>query len=189
MKVLLVGPPGAGKGTQGELLANRLLLRHVAAGDLLRAEVAAGTPLGVQAAGLMDRGELVPDQLMLDLVMPAVVSAADAGGYLLDGFPRTVGQAHAARAWLRGREVDHAGPDAVVVLEVPEDVLVERILARGRPDDTEEVVRRRLRVYAQETEPLVEFYRQEQLVHTIDGTMPVAEVSDAILAELDVPRG
>lgn len=189
MNVLLIGPPGSGKGTQGQVLADRLGLRHIAAGDLLRSEVEGGTELGAAVESHLQAGTLVPDELILDLVMPAVVDAAQHGGYLLDGFPRTVAQAQLAARW---RAPDHhdeiAPPDAVIVLDVDTDTLVERTLQRGRADDTEEVVRHRLDVYDTDTAPVIEFFRERGLVHRIDGSQPVAAVSDAILAELDVPR-
>lgn len=189
MNVLLIGPPGSGKGTQGEVLADRLGLRHIAAGDLLRAEIAAGSDLGRSVQDLLDRGALVPDDLMLELVMPAVVDAAAAGGYLLDGFPRTLDQAEQAARWRSpGQDDELAAPDAVIVLAADPQTLVTRMLARGRADDTEEVVRHRLDVYERETAPVIAFYRDRGLTHTIDATMPVAAVSDAILAELDVPQ-
>ena len=189
MNVLLIGPPGSGKGTQGQVLADRLGLRHIAAGDLLRSEVAGGTELGQAVAAHLDAGTLVPDDLILDLVMPAVVEAAGSGGYLLDGFPRTVAQAEQAARWRAPGQPDEiAPPEAVIVLDVPTDTLVERTLARGRADDSADVVRRRLDVYEAETAPVIGYFRDRGLVHRIDGTLPVDEVSDAILAELDVPR-
>ncbi|MHA3702272.1 adenylate kinase [Jatrophihabitans sp. YIM 134969] len=189
MNVLLIGPPGSGKGTQGAVLADRLNLQHIAAGDLLRHEVASGTDLGRAVEHHLTSGTLVPDELILDLVMPTVVDAARGGGYLLDGFPRTVAQAEQAAVWRAPGQTDEtAPPDAVIVLDVPTDTLVERTLARGRDDDTDEVVRHRLDVYEAETAPVIAFFRERGLVHHVDGTMPVDQVSDAILAELDVPR-
>ena len=189
MNVLLIGPPGSGKGTQGQVLADRLGLRHIAAGDLLRAEMEAGSDLGRTVQAYVQNGRLVPDELMIELVMPAVVEASRSGGYLLDGFPRTVAQCDLAAAWRApGEQAEVAPPDAVVVLDADAETLVERTLARGRADDTAEVVRHRLDVYEQETAPVIAFFRERGLVHRIDGTMPVEQVSDAILAELDVPR-
>ncbi len=189
MNVLLIGPPGSGKGTQGRVLADRLGLRHVAAGDLLRSEVEGGTELGRAAAEHMGRGALVPDELIVDLVMPAVADAARSGGYLLDGFPRTVAQAEQAARWRAPDETDElAAPDAVIVLDADHDTLVARTLARGRADDSEDVVRHRLDVYDAETAPVVAHFQDRGIVHHVDGTMSVEQVSDAILAELDVPR-
>ena len=129
MRVLLIGPPGSGKGTQGERLAARLGVEHIAAGDLLRAEVAARSEIGRQVEVLLDRGELVPDETVVALVLPKVVSAAKSGGYLLDGFPRSVDQAQEAR---KLADQAGAGPDAVVYLDVARDELMRRILLRGQ---------------------------------------------------------
>ncbi len=141
MILLLIGPPGAGKGTQGARLAERLGIEHIAAGDLLRAEVANATPIGQQAAAIMDRGELVPDSVILELLLPRVLQAAEAGGYLLDGFPRSVEQAER----VRHQVADIGGsPDAAIYLDASHDVLVQRLLERarieGRVDDTAEVI-------------------------------------------------
>lgn len=187
--MVLMGPPGSGKGTQGQVLAQRLQIRHIAAGDLLRAEIDAGSELGRSVRSYLDQGHLVPDDVMLDLVMPVVVEAARAGGYLLDGFPRNLDQADAAGRWRApGQTEETAAPDAVIVLEADDDVLVERTLARGRDDDTADVVRHRLEVYTSETEPVIARFRARGIVHAVDATLPVEQVSDAILAELDVPR-
>jgi adenylate kinase len=187
MNVLLVGPPGSGKGTQGERLAARLGLEHIAAGDLLRAEVEAGTPLGDKAREYMDRGELVPDELIIDLLMPRVLRAGRNGGYLLDGFPRSVGQAKEAR---RLAEEEGVSADAAIYLDAPRDELVARILARaqteGRSDDTPEVIRHRLAVFDEATAPLIDYYRTRGLLRTIDASRSADEVTAAILAELGV---
>jgi adenylate kinase len=187
VKVLLIGPPGSGKGTQGERLAARLGVEHIAAGDLLRAEVAAGTPLGEQVAAFLERGDLVPDVVIVSLLLPKVLGAAAAGGYLLDGFPRSVDQAVEARKL--ADQVD-AGPDAVVYLDAPRDELIRRILARakveGRADDNEETVANRLRVFDEATHPLVDYYRGRELLHVIDAAQDEDRVTAAILAALGV---
>ncbi len=185
MKLLLIGPPGSGKGTQGQLLADRFHLAHIAAGDLLRAEVEAGTPLGKQAADYLDRGELVPDELVIDLLMPVIVASLEGNGYVLDGFPRSVGQALVAR---RMAEEVGATPDAVIYLDSSRDVLVERILARaeieGRSDDTAEVVHNRLEVFDEATSPLIDYYRSRGLLHVVNGDLSEAEVTAEILAAI-----
>jgi adenylate kinase len=184
VKVLLIGPPGSGKGTQGERLAARLGVDHIAAGDLLRAEVAEGTPLGVQVTDMVDR-ELVPDVVVLGLLLPRVLSAAAAGGYILDGFPRSVDQAREARKL--ADQVD-AGPDAVVYLDVPREELVRRIVERarveGRADDNEETVQNRLRVFDDATRPLIDYYGGRALLHMIDAARDADTVTAAILDAL-----
>jgi adenylate kinase len=187
MNVLLIGPPGSGKGTQGERLAARLELEHIAAGDLLRAEVDAQTPLGRQVAGLMQSGELVPDVVILSLIMPRVLAAAEANGYLLDGFPRSVEQALEARNLA---ERAGASPDAVLYLDAPRDELVRRILARaaveGRADDNPETVANRLQVFDEATHPLVDYYRGRGLLHVINAAQDADAVTAEILATLGV---
>lgn len=185
MKLLLIGPPGSGKGTQGARLAERLGIEHLAAGDLLRAEVEQGTELGTKAAAIMQRGDLVPDDVIIALVMPRVEAAVKVNGYLLDGFPRTVEQAVEARKL--AERVD-AGPDAVIYLDVAREELMRRILARAetedRADDNEDTVRNRLKVFDEATSPLVDYYRQRGLLHVVDADRPEDEVTAAIIEVL-----
>jgi adenylate kinase len=187
MNVLLIGPPGSGKGTQGERLAERLGLEHLATGDLLRAEVKAGSELGRQAEDLMSKGDLVPDSLILDLVMPKVLAAAAANGYLLDGFPRSVDQAVEAR---KLAEQADAAPDAVIYLDAPREELMRRILARaeieGRADDNEATVQNRLHVFDEATRPLVDYYRDRGLLKMIDAAQSEDNVTAEILTALGV---
>jgi adenylate kinase len=187
MRVLLIGPPGSGKGTLGERRAERLGIEHIAAGDLLRAEVAAQTDLGKQVEKLLDKGDLVPDATNIDLVLPRVVEAARAGGYLLDGFPRSVDQAVEAR---KLAEQAGAGPDAVVYLDVAREELQRRILVRaqeqGRGDDNEQTVANRLQVFDEATRPLVDYYRERGLLHMIDAARDADTVTVAILDSLGV---
>jgi adenylate kinase len=186
VRLLLLAPPGAGKGTQGTRLAAHFGIRHIAAGDLFREEIEAGTDVGRLAAGYVDRGELVPDSVVIDLLMPHVVAAAAEGGYILDGFPRSVSQATTAAEMAKRLGIRL---DAAVYLPVEEEELVQRLLARaqveGRADDTPEVIRNRLRLYAEETAPLVFFYRGRGILVEVDGGQPVDEVFRRILAELD----
>jgi adenylate kinase len=187
MNVLLIGPPGSGKGTQGQRLAQRLGLTHLAAGDLLRAEVDQQTPLGLQARDIMQRGDLVPDDVIIGLVLPKVIAASAAQGYLLDGFPRTVEQAVEAR---KLADEQDAGPDAVLYLDAPQDELMRRILARaeteGRSDDNEQTVQNRLRVFEDATRPLVDHYRERGLLHVIDADQNEDDVTADILVALGV---
>jgi adenylate kinase len=187
MNVLLIGPPGSGKGTQGDRLAERLGIEHLAAGDLLRAEVATGTPLGKRVADMMASGDLVPDAVIISLLMPRVLAANDANGYLLDGFPRSVEQAVEAR---KLAEIAAAGPDAVIYLDAPREELVRRILARaeieGRADDNPETVANRLRVFDEATRPLIEHYRERGLLHVVNADQHEDDVTSDILKALDV---
>lgn len=185
LKVLLIGAPGSGKSTQGQRLADQLGLEYIAAGDLLRAQVEARSALGLTVAAFVAQGRLVPDDLIIELVVPALHAAARRGGYVLDGFPRSLAQM--CRSWGLG-EKDLAGPDAVIFLAAPRDVLVERVLARakveGRPDDTLEVVNARIRDFDETTLPLVEYYRTRGLLRSIDASRSKDEVTRDILAAL-----
>ena len=187
MNVLLIGGPGSGKGTQGQLLSTRLGLRHIATGDLLRREVSEQTPLGLEVAGYLARGELVPDQLIIDLVLPLVAQAAATVGYLLDGFPRSVEQADQVRATAAAQG---ARADAAIYLDAPREVLVARLLDRarieGRVDDTADVIENRLQIFDDETSPLVDYYRARGLLHVIDATGTPAAVTANILSALGV---
>jgi adenylate kinase len=186
MKLLLIGPPGSGKGTQGQLLSERFNLLHIATGDLLRAEVEAASPIGKEVADYLDRGELVPDEVIVDLVMPVVFHAVETGGYVLDGFPRSVGQAVVVRK-MSDDEVN-ATPNAVIYLDVAHEELVRRILERakveGRSDDTEAVVHNRLQVFEEATQPLVSYYRLRGLLRTVDANFAEDKVAAAIVDAL-----
>ena len=179
--MLLLGPPGGGKGTQGARLAEHLGVPHISTGDLLRAEVARKTPLGKQVAAYMERGELVPDDLMIDVLMPHLQGA----GAILDGFPRTVAQA---------RALDERGvpPDTVVYLPVRAAELRRRLLARaaveGRSDDTPEVIDNRLRVYEDETAPLIDFYRERGVLTEVRGEQPIERITDEVLSRTGLSR-
>lgn len=186
VRVLLIGPPGSGKGTQGPRLAQRYGVEHIAAGDLLRHEVATKTDIGRRAADLMDRGELVPDDLVLDLIMPRLLAAGRANGYVLDGFPRSVGQAGAGR---RISEEHGVEVTLAVLLDADPDELIPRLLERaeseGRPDDTPEVIRARLQVFSEAVEPLLDFYRERDLLVTVDASGSPDEVWTQLQAALD----
>jgi len=176
-RLLLFGPPGAGKGTQAIRLSQRLGVPQISTGDMLRAAVAAGTPLGRQAQAIMERGELVPDAVATGVAEERLGEADARRGFVLDGFPRTVGQAQALDGIL-----ERLGTplDACLVLRIGEEALVERLLKRGqiegRSDDTEEVIRKRMRVYREQTEPLLAHYRAQDLLREIDAEGSIEEV-------------
>ena len=190
MRLLLLAPPGAGKGTQGQRLATRFQVRHIAAGDLLRAEAQSGSRLGLGIAAYQARGDLVPDQIVLDLLTPVVVEAAARGGYILDGFPRTLPQATAAAELGARLEVTL---QAVVYLHAPEEVLTRRLLGRasqgGRADDTGDVIGHRLQVFAETTGPLVPYYTERGILITVDADQRLESVTADIVAGLSaLPR-
>jgi len=182
MRLLLIGAPGAGKGTQAELLAKRFGLVHISSGDLLRQHVRDKTALGRTIESYVDKGDLVPDSVVLDMLRKPVVAAVENGGYVLDGFPRTVEQAEASFpvAQALGVEVQ-----AAIHLEVPTDELVRRLLSRRRgSEDTEEVIEHRLEVYLEKTVPLLEYYANRELVFAVDGAQPPEVVHEEIVARL-----
>jgi adenylate kinase len=212
MRLILLGPPGAGKGTQAKLLVERLRIPQISTGDMLRTAVQAGTPLGQEARQYMDRGALVPDGVIIGLVRERLQQPDCARGYILDGFPRTVAQAEALTATLAdlGVSLDH-----VLSLEVPTEELVLRIAGRRtcrncgamyhvrfsptavdgrcdacggptyqRDDDREETVRRRLQVYTEQTAPLINFYEARGLLRRVGGTGEIGEIFQRITAAL-----
>ncbi|MEU6439038.1 adenylate kinase [Streptomyces sp. NPDC047046] len=214
MRIVLVGPPGAGKGTQAAFLAKKLSIPHISTGDLFRANISQGTELGKRAKSYMDAGNLVPDEVTIGMAKDRMERQDAANGFLLDGFPRNVGQAEALDGILKEWGV---GLDAVLDLEVPEDEVVKRIAGRRicrndsshvfhvtyskpkqegvcdvcggelyqRDDDKEETVRKRLEVYHTETEPIIDFYRAQDLVRTIPALGKVNEVTERALAALE----
>ena len=214
MRLVIFGPPGAGKGTQAKMLSEKLGVPHIATGDIFREAVKAGTELGKLAKQYMDRGELVPDEVVIGIVEERLRRPDCSKGFILDGFPRTIKQAEALDEMLQRMGVKL---DAVVNLEVSEDEVVKRISLRRtcrncgaiyhlitnppkkegvcdkcggelyqRDDDREETVRSRLRVYRQQTEPLLKFYEQRGLLKNVDGEKPIEEVFKEVLAALGV---
>ncbi|AFT98865.1 adenylate kinase [Nocardia brasiliensis] len=179
MRVVLLGPPGAGKGTQAVLLSEKLGVPHISTGDLFRANISQQTPLGREAQKYMDAGDLVPSDVTNRMVEARVNEPDAANGFVLDGYPRTVDQADALEKILKDMDTKL---DAVLCFVVPEDTVVARMLSRGRADDNEGVIRNRLRVYREETEPLLEHY--DGLVVSVDGVGEVDEVNARALRAL-----
>ena len=175
-RLLFLGPPGAGKGTQAARLCKAHGIKHLSTGDLLRSEVAAGTALGQEAEAVMNRGELVSDALVLAIV-ESQMKALNGGGWLLDGFPRTVPQAEALDKLLAELQQPI---DAVVLLELDDGVLIERLLARGRADDTEAVIRNRLEVYRDKTAPLIDFYKAKGLLTSIEAQGSMEAIAERL---------
>lgn len=181
MRMIFLGPPGAGKGTQAARIAEMLQIPHISTGDILRLHVADRTPLGIEAKLYMDKGELVPDQLILDMVKSRLEQADTSNGWILDGFPRNVPQAIFVEQLLSSTSESSQGSKGtglqVINLDAPDEVVVERLLARGRRDDNEETIRRRLQVYREETAPLIEFYHDRDQLSYINGSLSMDEVT------------
>ena len=180
-RIVLLGPPGSGKGTQAELLAQALGVPAISTGDMLREAVAAGSELGHKVEGIMAAGELVDDDLMAEIVRARLSQEDAAGGFLLDGYPRTLPQSQTLDEVLEAAEVNL---DHVLFIDAPEEVLVARALGRQRADDQEDVVRERLRVYAQKTQPLVGEYERRGLLRSISGDNEIENVQSSILEAL-----
>lgn len=190
MRLIMLSPPGAGKGTHGAAISKVTGIAHISSGDLLRSEIKRGTDLGQQVSQYARRGDLVPDDLIFDVLIPVVVDAdRRTGGYLLDGFPRTMQQA--LRAEQLGIDLGLT-VDAVIYLTAPDRVLVDRLLDRakreGRADDTPEVISHRLKVFNHETKPLVEYYRGRELLLEVDADRDQSDVQTELRERL-VARG
>jgi len=210
MRIILLGPPGSGKGTQGDLIAKAYGFPRISTGDLLRKAVQEGTPLGRDAAAEMNRGGLVPDSIVLTLVRERIFEPDCRDGYILDGFPRTIAQAEAIEA------LDPSRPEIVIAIDVPEEELVRRMEGRRacvrcgmvynlevrkpgregvcdgcgsaliqRPDDRPEVVRERLKVYAEKTEPLIAYYSEKKTLRRVDGSIDIETTFGYVRAALD----
>jgi adenylate kinase len=186
VRLLLIGAPGSGKGTQATRLAEHFGLAHISSGDLLRQHVTEGTPLGKEVQQYVAGGDLVPDTLLMDVLRKPVVAASNSGGYILDGFPRTVEQAEIAYAVAKDLGVE---AQVAVHLDVPRNELVRRLLARGRgSDDTEEVIEHRLEVYMEHTVPMLDYYESREELLRVDGGRTQDEVSWALVSQLEQIR-
>lgn len=208
MRIVLLGPPGAGKGTQAKSISNKYSIPHISTGDIFRKNISEKTPLGVEAKGYIDKGHLVPDSLTIDLVKDTLSQEFCKNGFLLDGFPRTVSQAEALKEFLKETETDL---DVALLIDVPQSFILERMTGRRvctscgasyhvkfnppsvdgkcdvcgndvvqRKDDTEATVKERLDVYDSQTQPLINYYDGEGLLKTVDGTKAINEVFESI---------
>jgi adenylate kinase len=184
--IVLLGAPGAGKGTQAALLAEKLGVPHISTGDMLRAAVAAESPVGLKAKAVMDAGHLVGDEIVIGIAEERLKEEDAAAGFILDGFPRTLGQAEALDGLLE--RID-SKIDCCLAITVDTECIVKRLLKRaeteGRADDNEATIRERMRVYVVETEPLLGYYAARSLVREVPGMGSVTEVSDAMVAALE----
>jgi adenylate kinase len=187
MRLVLLGPPGAGKGTQATRIAKRFAVPQLSTGDMLREAVASGSALGTRVKDIMERGELVPDDVVIAVIADRMDHSDAANGFVLDGFPRTVAQAEALDRELAARGI---GLDAVLELEVDEDVLLVRIEGRAeeagkkglpvRRDDNPEIFKTRLKAYRAQTAPVTEYYRSQGLLHIVDGLQPIDVVTEEL---------
>ena len=207
VKIILLGPPGAGKGTQAKTISNKYSIPHISTGDIFRKNISENTPLGIEAKSYMDNGQLVPDEVTINMVKDRLQQEDCKQGYLLDGFPRTVSQAEALQDFLESR---NESLDTALLIEVPKDFILERMTGRRvcpscgasyhikfnpavngkcelcgsdvvqRKDDTEETVKERLDVYEKQTQPLIDFYKDKNLLSTVDGTQAINKVFESI---------
>ena len=207
VKIILLGPPGAGKGTQAKSISNKYSIPHISTGDIFRKNISENTPLGIEAKSYMDNGQLVPDEVTINMVKDRLQQEDCKQGYLLDGFPRTVSQAEALQDFLESR---NESLDTALLIEVPRDFILERMTGRRvcpscgasyhikfnpaangkcelcgsdvvqRKDDTEETVKERLDVYEKQTQPLIDFYKDKNLLSTVDGTQAINKVFESI---------
>jgi adenylate kinase len=185
LNIILFGPPGAGKGTQAKKIAEEFKLMHISTGDILRAEIAGETPLGLQVKAIMERGELVSDEILIEILRSVIEKSKGVKGFIFDGFPRTIPQADALEKMLTQ---EWQNISAVISLEVGEEELVRRLLNRahelGRADDTEAVIRNRLVVYMKHTSPLLDYYRAKGLLKEVQGTGGVDEIFESLGNEI-----
>jgi adenylate kinase len=183
VRLIFLGPPGAGKGTQAAIMAASFGIPHISTGDILRTHVSEKTDLGQKAKVYMDQGELVPDQLILDMVEHRLGESDAQNGWILDGFPRNISQADFIAALvLKGdSEAKNSGGELKVInLDVPNEILVQRLLARGRQDDHEEIIRHRLQVYREQTAPLIDYYGQRNQLRSLNGNRSLDEITQEL---------
>ncbi len=178
-KLLFLGPPGAGKGTQANLFCKKYGLVHLSTGDLLRDEVSSGSALGIKAAEIMNKGELVSDELVLSIVEGRLVNIKE--GWLLDGFPRNVNQANSLKNLL---EKINQPLEGVILIKVADDYLIKRLVERGRQDDNEEVITNRLKIYREKTSPLIDLYKKQGILEEIEGNADIDVVFSRIKKSL-----
>lgn len=179
MRLLFIGPPGSGKGTQAGKVAARLGIPHVSTGEMFRDHVSRGTDLGKQVDAIMAAGDYVPDEVTVEMLSQRIAQDDATNGFILDGFPRT-----AAQVASLDRLLGERGLDRVVVLDVDEAALTDRLMSRGRADDTEETIHNRFQVYLDQTEPLIDIYEERGLAVAVDGTGDVEEITERILSVL-----
>lgn len=188
LNIVILGPPGAGKGTQGKLMASEAEIPHVNTGDMFRAEIAAGTELGQRVQAKLDNGDLVPDEVTIEVVRTRLGQDDTANGFVLDGFPRTLAQAEALDRVLA--EIEREELTVVLDFELPDEIAVQRLLGRaaveGRSDDTPDKIKHRLDVYHEQTEPLIEYYRARDLLVPIDAERGVDDVFGQVQQALEM---
>lgn len=182
MRLIIFGPPGAGKGTQAQFLSTHFSIPHISTGEIFRAAMLGNTPIGIEAKKYLDAGNLVPDEVTNDIIREALASDGCTRGFLLDGFPRTLPQAEALDDILRGLSVSL---DAVINLIVPGNEIIDRMMKRGRADDSRETIENRMRVYLQNTEPLICFYREKGVLRDVQGMGDIIEITKRILDSLN----
>lgn len=184
--IVIFGAPGSGKGTQSALLVEKYGFKHISTGDVLRAEIKSGTELGKTAQAFIDKGQLIPDTLMIDILAATYDAMQPCDGVIFDGFPRTIPQAEALKVMLAERGTEVAG---MLELDVPDEMLTERLINRGktsgRADDNEETIKKRLTVYNEQTAPLIEWYEKEGKRHAVKGYGSLEEINSALCAVID----
>lgn len=182
MNLLFIGPPGAGKGTQAQRVAHRLGIPHVSTGEMFRHHVGEGTELGKQVKAIMEAGDYVPDSITVEMLRERIAQPDASDGFILDGFPRTEPQVAALDSL-----IGESGLDQVVLFDVDEDELVQRMMSRGRADDTEETIRNRFKVYLDQTEPILDIYRRRGIVVEVNGMGDMDEITERVLAAVRNP--